>query len=846
MIDLAKLVTDIYKYYAHIEPTKSPEKLLEHLSLTQEYAEKIIKNKNLINTLSILENKFELTEKSLKSLFEEMFYSAIYLHDLGKINKNFQIKKMKNENFSKSDAKNIAITEHSPLSARLYYKYFKPKIDELEKENKKKFWTILFINVYAIYKHHGYLGNFFKFKSDFKDRFSDKDNDFQDYEINLPDVAKITDNLLNNENRFRQSQEDCSKYYIYTKLLYSLIVSGDFYATTDYMNDVKTENFGLLTDKTTTGKTVLEDLITQYECTKIYTRIQDYKNNKRHNINDFTKVKDINILRCEMFIESEENLSKNLDKNLYFLEAPTGSGKTNTAVNLSLKLAKQNNLSKIFYIFPFNTLVEQTKDTLLNCFENAEMGNEIGIINSITPIPIIGNDKNEKIYEKALLDYQFINYPIVLTSHVQFFEWLFGTSRESNFAISQLANSVVVLDEIQSYKNSIWQEMTKMFNYYAEILNIKFVIMSATLPRLDEFLNNSNSIYIIKNREKYFNNPLFRNRVNVDFSLIENCKNTSQEEIFDKIIININDELSQSSNNKKILIEFIKKKTANKFYKYLHTHCNNEKSTNSELITGDDNIAKRKEIIDRVKTSKDTIILVSTQVIEAGVDIDMDLGYKDISILDAEEQFMGRINRSCKKKNCKVKFFNCDKSEGIYKNDIRSNKEMTLEDEEIRTYLKNKNFKNFYNKVIEKLKIKSTRNNTNNIENTLLSPLKNLDFTSIKSTMKLIDDKFQKYTVFLNTTEIINNKEVSGQNVWNEYKNLLQNSELKYAEKRIKLSKIMSQVNYFTYETYKKPTKSYNDELGHILYFENGEDYFTNGKFDPELLLGGENNYEFL
>lgn len=66
-------------------------------------------------------------------------------------------------------------------------------------------------------------------------------------------------------------------------------------------------------------------------------------------------------------------------------------------------------------------------------------------------------------------------------------------------------------------------------------------------------------------------------------------------------------------------------------------------------MTGNSNIQERKDIINEIK-ELESVILVATQVIEAGVDIDMDIGYKDISRLDSEEQFMGRINRSCKKK----------------------------------------------------------------------------------------------------------------------------------------------------------------------------------------------------
>ena len=92
-----------------------------------------------------------------------------------------------------------------------------------------------------------------------------------------------------------------------------------------------------------------------------------------------------------------------------------------------------------------------------------------------------------------------------------------------------------------------------------------------------------------------------------------------------------------------ILIEFLSKKKAFEFYTLVK-----ENGMKSELLTGDDSRGERKRIIDKIKAlekiSKEKreggTILVSTQVIEAGVDIDMDIGFKDISLFDSEEQFM--------------------------------------------------------------------------------------------------------------------------------------------------------------------------------------------------------------
>src|SRR5699024_11697114 len=70
-----------------------------------------------------------------------------------------------------------------------------------------------------------------------------------------------------------------------------------------------------------------------------------------------------------------------------------------------------------------------------------------------------GKNEEDSCYQKALLDRQFLNYPFLLSTHVFLFETMFSNRRESVFGFSQLINSVIVLDEIQSYKNKIWSEI---------------------------------------------------------------------------------------------------------------------------------------------------------------------------------------------------------------------------------------------------------------------------------------------------------------------------------------------------------------------------------------------------
>ena len=101
------------------------------------------------------------------------------------------------------------------------------------------------------------------------------------------------------------------------------------------------------------------------------------------------------------------------------MEAPTGSGKTITSLNLAYRITEEiEEINKIFYIFPFNTLVEQTKDSIEDVLKKEMIDGKMGIINSLTPI--IDSKEEYPNYDKAVTDREFIHYPLVLTSHCKF------------------------------------------------------------------------------------------------------------------------------------------------------------------------------------------------------------------------------------------------------------------------------------------------------------------------------------------------------------------------------------------------------------------------------------------
>jgi len=120
------------------------------------------------------------------------------------------------------------------------------------------------------------------------------------------------------------------------------------------------------------------------------------------------------------------------------------------------------------------------------------------------------------------------------------------------------------------------------------------------------------------------------------------------------------------------IIEFITKRTASDFLKQIK-QCNRF-FDDVYILSGTILEPQKQKIIKQLKSASNrekNILLITTQVVEAGVDIDMDLGFKDVSLIDSEEQIAGRVNRNASKKGCKLYLFDCDSEKFLYGNDAR-------------------------------------------------------------------------------------------------------------------------------------------------------------------------------
>ncbi len=840
IIPIEDIIVKPELFYAHCDRGngKNPEILKEHVDRCYHYFEELWKHKNFKAIFENFQKELapELSDEGIK-LFYSLIVNVIIFHDYGKINPQFQSIKMKNTLKKWTAIDCLDGTKHSILSAAIYFDYFYEKIQEslLSKDEKNMIHVFMLVNAYVISRHHGNLSRFEEFLEEFQpnrqlaDIFSCMNQGVFAEVYHGPFCKKglhAVNMPMQNKRKYDSFSEKQSLQlglYAYIRFLFSVLVSCDYYATSEYDNGIEMSAFGTIENT---------EFATQYEQSERVKQIR--RLNPESCVDD---KKDINILRNRMFYEAEQTLLKNKDTNIAFIEAPTGAGKSNLAMNCSLKLLDKN-INKIFYVYPFNTLVEQNYDTLEKIYGQTDIFKSIAVINSITPIPLNGTRKfwenldkeeNEKFYQKALLDRQFLNYPFILTTHVNLFQIMFGCEREAAISFYQLAGSVVVLDEIQSYKNVLWTEIMMFLQCYSRLLNMKIIIMSATLPKLDMLTGNHEKVVnLIENPEKYFQDARFKKRVALSYELLYQDKKTEMKELYAHV-------LGQAQKGRKLLMEFITKTSAEKFYHML-TESGRE-DLQIFCMTGDDNQIDRKRILREMDTAdKDkAVILVATQVVEAGIDIDMDIGYKDISKLDSEEQFIGRINRNFKRKGV-VYFFDMDNESGIYKEDYRVDTAYTLRKDEMKQLLADKNFGKYYDYILKGIrKYRNDRKNENGIE-AFVDNVKKLDFVWISQKMKLIDknDDWKMSVYFAREITTDTGEIIDGKQVWERYRELLSDMTMNYAKKQILLSEVKSKMSYFIYQIKIDNSLDYNDRIGELYLIEDAEQYFENGRLNTD------------
>lgn len=452
-------------------------------------------------------------------------------------------------------------------------------------------------------------------------------------------------------------------------------------------------------------------------------------------------------------------------------------------------LKLDTSIKKVFYVFPFTTLITQTYITIKKTLElnNAQ----IVQLHSKAKYNQKKEEEEDGVYgddKKNFLDNQFMNYPITLLSHVKFFDILTGISKDDNYIFHRLANSIIIIDEIQTYSPDFWSRIVYLLDMYAKNFNIKFIVMSATLPKIGKIID-SQFTFLVFNKQDYFQNPNFAERVEINTNVKEINK---PEEIYQKLegeSITYQNLKTTKLKKVKTIIEFITKKGADEFYKFAK-----EKNMIFDeifILSGTILEPRRKEIIDFIKNVHNkNILLVTTQVVEAGVDIDMDIGFKEKSLVDSDEQLAGRINRNSSKEGNKLFLFSIGKGNEnfVYRIDKRKGiSAIYQEDGQDKNILETKDFDKFYSQILDKIIENNEKTFLENL-NTYINHLKNLRFR--ESHIKLID--MQSVSVFVphNTMAEL---------YWNAYEKAILNNEKDLIDKKIDIKRLSAKISKYTF-----------------------------------------------
>ena len=322
--------------------------------------------------------------------------------------------------------------------------------------------------------------------------------------------------------------------------------------------------------------------------------------------------------RCKAFASKKGGI--------YTLSVPTGGGKTLASLRYALTHANtyKDTKKRIFYIIPYITIIEQNADEIRKAIKNKTF-----VLEHHSNIEI---DKNYDINEKLAENW---DAQIVLTSMVQFLNTFYNKSTKNTRRLHNLAESIIIIDEIQSVPVHCINLLNAALNFLAYACNTTVLLCTATQPTLDKTnrpLLKSAESEIILNVE-----DIYKSFRRVDIKYIHNVFNSNELADFAMDIL---------EKNSSVLIILNTKKSVERVYKSLLKYSN--ESINIIYLTTYMCPAHRTEVIDtfrKLLKEKQKVICVSTQLIEAGVDISADCVIRSMAGLDSIAQASGRCNR---------------------------------------------------------------------------------------------------------------------------------------------------------------------------------------------------------
>lgn len=334
---------------------------------------------------------------------------------------------------------------------------------------------------------------------------------------------------------------------------------------------------------------------------------------------------------------SDDCFSKAAGKQgIYTLTVPTGGGKTLASLRYALHHAYQHKLDHIIYIIPYTSIIEQNAQAIQRIIED-ELDETPWVLEHHSNL-----EPEMQTWHSKLASENW-DSPIILTTMVQFLEVLFGGGTRGVRRLHQLANSVLIFDEIQTIPIKCIHLFCNALNFLVNHTKTTAVLCTATQPLLNELKSPEKGQLFIPDENELVINVKQQFEALERVEIINQCRPDADgwkaEEIVD---LAIND-LNEKGN---CLVIVNTKEWAQKLYKdcekNLPKDCIFHLSTNLYP-------AHRKKVLEIVKVrlqQKLPVLCISTQVIEAGVDIDFAVVIRFRAGLDSIAQAAGRCNRN--------------------------------------------------------------------------------------------------------------------------------------------------------------------------------------------------------
>lgn len=505
------------------------------------------------------------------------------LHDLGKEQTAFQRYIRKTSGFDPS-VKSAPKTPHAfvgAVAAKILYSNLYPLLS------------------YPIASHHTGLEDLDGFMETMKNTIPE--------EIDLNKIPKIQFSMPPFISKVDKKD---TNHFI--RLLFSCLVDADFLDTESFMNPQR--------NRLRHHKSALKDLL---------PKLEDYLKK----LSDLAPSTPLNRLRAD--IQKICLLKSKGAPGFYSLTVPTGGGKTLSSVLWALHHAIQYKKDRIIIAIPYTSIIAQTASTLRRIFGDENVCEHHS---NFDPDSISTDVNDDRLLSQRLATENW-DYPIIVTTNVQLFESMFSNKPSVCRKLHNLANSVLILDEVQTLPLDYLQPIVNGLECYQRLFGLSVLLTTASQPVLKGEHKGCNPRSIFRGL------PSIEEIIPQEWQLHEKLRRVRL--LFDSKPSTYDEIATRLASHKRVLCIVNTRKDAEELFNRLPQEGHRfHLSKNMCPVHIQETIEKIRTLLnDKQQT---VIRVVATQLIEAGVDIDFPIVYRQEAGLDSILQAAGRCNREGK------------------------------------------------------------------------------------------------------------------------------------------------------------------------------------------------------